>query len=80
MVEYIFVYFSDFRGEIVEDWNFIFINFLFLPVAHFNNESFDNITSEMFSSGESVCSILKSTEEGLYDVLNEDDDNFFSLI
>ena len=63
----------DFRGDIVEDFIFIFINFLFSPVSHLNDESFDNVSSEIFSSGEKTCSILDLSDEGSYDVIDEDD-------
>ena len=62
----------DFRGDIVEDFIFIFINFLFSPVSHLNDESFDNLSSETFSSCEKTCSILDFSDEALYDVIDED--------
>ena len=68
MVDDLIVHFSDFRGDIVEDLIFIFINFPFSPVAHLNDESFDNVSSEMFLLVKKTCSILDSSDEDSYDV------------
>ena len=64
LLEDLISYFSDFRGDVVEELIFIFINFLFSPVAHLYDESSDNVSSEMFLSGEYTSSILDSLEEG----------------
>ena len=37
-----------------------------------NDESFDNLSSETFSSCEKTCSILDFSDEALYDVIDED--------